>query len=223
MRKTVSLAIAAATMLAANIGFAAPLSDYSAGKTAIDLTFRNTDVADKGPGYDISFDKKNNMDWGITTGLGNKFAVQYNGYNAKTKDTYVEQFGISGKGELKNQELNVLYKIDDNVSAYMGVVQSKWTISEDSSGSSSTDSKNEIQFGLIGSTKIVDKTTAYASFAAGSDLINWKVGLSQEIVPNVDLNVDYRSLKVKNLTGSDFTDKVDTTAKGLGVGVTYKF
>jgi len=223
MRKTVSLAIAAATMLAANIGFAAPLSDYSAGKTAIDLTFRNTDVADKGPGYDISFDKKNNMDWGITTGLGNKFAVQYNGYNAKTKDTYVEQFGISGKGELKNQELNVLYKIDDNVSAYMGVVQSKWTISDDSSGSSSTDNKNKIQFGLIGSTKIADKTTVYASFAAGSDLTNWKVGLSQEIAPNIDLNVDYRSLKVKNLTGNDFTDKVDIAAKGLGLGVTYKF
>lgn len=223
MKKTVSLVIATATMLVASVGFAAPLTNYSAGKTAIDLTFRSSDFADKGPDYDVSLDKKNSMDWGITTGLGNKFAIQYNGYNAKSKDTYVPQFNLTGKGELKNQELNVLYQIDEHVSAYTGIVQSKWIINDNISGSSSTDNKSKIQFGLVGSTKIADKTTAYATLAVASDLTNWKVGLSQAIAPNLDLNVDYRRLLVKGLTGNDFTDKVDITAKGWGYGVTYKF
>lgn len=223
MKKTASLTIATAMILAASVGFAAPLTDYSAGKTAIDLTFRNSDVNDKGPGYDVSFDKSNNLDWGITTGLGNHFALQYNGYNANTKDTSIAQFGIIGKGELKTQEFNVVYQLDEHVSAYTGMVKSKWDISDNVSGSSSTDSKSKLQFGLVGSTKIADKTTAYASFAMASDFTNWKIGLAQEIAPNLDLNVDYRRLQVKNLTGNDFTDKVDITAKGLGFGVTYKF
>jgi len=221
MKKTISLAIAAATMLAASIGFAAPLNDYSAGKTAVDITFREDDVAYKGPGYDVSFDKKNNVEWGITTGLGNNFAIQYIGYDTKTKNTYVADFGTSGKGELKTSEYNLLYKIDEHVAAYAGIVQSKWTISGDSFDSSSTDNKSKVQFGVIGSTKIADKTTAYASFAVASDVTNWKLGVSQEIAPNVAINLDYRYLKVKNLTGNDFSDKVDVTEKGLGLGVTY--
>lgn len=221
MKKKVSLAITVATMLSANIGFAAPLTDYSAGKTAIDLTFRNSDVNDKGPSYDISLNKKSNLDWGITTGLGNQFAIQYNGYNAKTKDTTISS--ITGNGELKTQEFNVLYQIDKNVSAYTGIVRSKWSINDSTPSSSSTDTKSKLQFGLIGSTKIADKTTAYASFAVASDYTNWKIGLSQEIAPNLDFNVDYRRLQVKKLTGNDFTDQVDITAKGVGFGVTYKF
>lgn len=223
MKKAASLAIAIATLFTASIGFAAPLTDYTTGKTAIDLTFRNADVKDKGPGYDVSLDKKCNLDWGITTVIGNKFALQYNGYNAKSKDTTVPQFGITANGELKTQEFNVLYQIDEHLSAYTGIAQSKFTINDDTYGSSSTDNKSKLQFGLVGYTKLAEKTTAYASVGVASDWSNWKVGLSQEIAPNLELNLDYRRLQVKNMSGNNFTDKVDITAKGWGLGVTYKF
>lgn len=168
----------------------------------------------------------------MTTGLGNDFALQYNGYNPKSKDTVVYSDPTETDSmniKLKTQELNVLYKLDKNISAYAGLVRLKATanqtvdVSGISTGSSdSSDTKNKIQFGLVGSTKIADKTTAYASVGVASDFTNWKIGLSQEIAPNVEFNVDYRSLKAKSLAINNIGD-VDVTAKGVGFGVSYKF
>ena len=232
MKKTAILAVAAATMLTASIGFAAPLTDYSVGKMSIDLTWRQSDIKGEAPAGDVSLDKKYNLDWGITTGLGNNFALQYNGYNPKSKDTVIYSDPTETDSmniKLKTQELNVLYKLDKNISAYAGLVRLKATanqtvdVSGISTGSSdSSDTKNKIQFGLVGSTKIADKTTAYASIGVASDFTNWKIGLSQEIAPNVEFNVDYRNLKAKSLAINNIGD-VDVTAKGVGFGVSYKF
>lgn len=224
MKKTAIFAFAAATMLTTSIGFAAPLTDYSTGKTSIDLTWRNSDINAKSQDSDDSLDKKGNLDFGITTGLGNNFAIQYNYYNAKSKETSLpDGYGGTYKedGSLKTQELNVLYKIDKNLSAYTGIVRVKGNINSDGNGFSS-DNKNKLQFGLVGSTKITDKTTAYASIGVASDYTNWKVGVSQEIAPNLELNVDYRKLEAKKLNFNGVGD-ADITTKGLGVGVSYKF
>lgn len=234
MKKTAILAITAATMLTASIGFTAPLTDYSAGKTAIDLTFRNSDVDATASGnHSLSktFDGKSSIDWGITTGLGNNFAIQYNGYNAKSKDKVLYSDASENDSlnfKLKVQEFNLLYKLDENISAYTGIVRTKGDMNENdtingvtTSNGSSTNTNSKLQFGLAGSTKIADKTTAYAQVGVASDFTNWKVGVSQEIAPNLDLNVDYRRIEAKNLTSSG--TKVDLTAKGLGFGVTYKF
>jgi opacity protein-like surface antigen len=227
MKKTAILAIAAATMLTTSIGFAAPLTDYSAGKTSIDLIWRNSDNELKTSDGTDSLDKKSNLDFGITTGLGNNFAIQYNDYNAKSKETTLPD-GFGGTyqehGSLKTQELNVLYKIDKNVSAYTGVVRVKGNVNSDGNGFSSN-TKNKMQFGLVGSTKIADKTTAYAVVGVASDYTNWKVGVSQEIAPNLEFTVDYRRLQAKKLTfdvaGTPLD--ADVTVKGLGFGVGYKF
>lgn len=223
MKKSTVLAMVAATMLTTSVGFAAPLNDYSTGKTSIDLTFRQSDVNAKGPDFSDSLDKKGNLDFGITTGLGNNFALQYNGYNAKSKVTALPD-GDGGtyneQGTLKLQELNVLYKLDKNVSAFAGLVKVKGEVSADGD-SISSNSKNKVQFGLIGSTKLADKTTAYAQVGFASDYTNWKVGVSQEIAPNLEFNVDYRRINAKKLNFAD-TD-IDVTTKGIGVGVTYKF
>ena len=58
MKRTVILAITATTMLTASVCFAILLTDYSVGKTSIDLTWRNSDVYGKAPDGDAS-------DWGL--------------------------------------------------------------------------------------------------------------------------------------------------------------
>ena len=239
MKKTAILAMAAATMLTTSIGFAAPLTDYSTGKTSIDLTWRSSDGkisgTDSAGSWETSFGKKHNLDLGVTTGLGNNFAIQYNGYNAKSKDAVswsdADETGISHL-ELKTQELNVLYKLNKNVSVYTGVVRVKAQENANVSftdgspsvtESYSTKTKNKIQFGLVGSTKLADKTTAYAQVGVASNFTNWKVGVSQEISPNLDFNVDYRGVKAKKLEFEGEAEKFDATSKGFGFGVTYKF
>ena len=163
------------------------------------------------------------MEFGITTGLGNNFALQYSNFNGKSKNTTLDD-GAGGtydvQGTLKVQEFNVLYKLDKNVSAFAGLVKVKGEVTD--SGITTTSSgKNKVQFGLIGSTKLGDKTTAYAQVGFASSYTNWKIGVSQEIAPNLELNLDYRSISAKklNFAGTD----TDITSKGLGLGVTYKF
>lgn len=225
MKKTAILAMAAATMLTTSVGFAAPLSDYSTGKTSVDLTWRQSDVTVKGPDYSDSLGKKGNMEFGITSGLGNNLAIQYNGFNAKSKNTALDD-GAGGtydaQGTLKVQEFNVLYKLDKNVSAFAGLVKVKGEIT-DTGITTTSNSKNKVQFGLIGSTKLAEKTTAYAQVGVASDFTNWKVGVSQEIAPNLELNVDYHRIQAKKLSFNGGLGDVDVTAKGLGVGISYKF
>ena len=236
MKKIAILTMVATTVLTTSIGFASPLHDYSPGKTVIDLNFRNADVdanASAGGNNVLSqtFGKKSNIDWGITTGLGNKIAFQYNGYDAKSKDAVMYRDGTETNSmnfTLKTQEFNVLYQLDKNVSVYTGLVKTQGSYNQNdtydgitTSTGSSTNRKNKIQFGLVGSTKLADKTTAYAQIGVASDFTNWKIGVSQEIAPNLEFNVDYRRIQVKNLDNSG--TNVDITAKGFGFGASYKF
>ena len=223
MKKKI-LAFLAATSLMTSVAMAAPMTDYSQGKTAIDLTMRNTE----GKAIGNTYKEKYNLDWGVTTGLGNDWAIQYRQFNPKSKSTSysdVDDFGNpftgSAKAQLKTSEINVLRKVTDNVSIYAGVMRTKAEFEDTLDSPFSSNSKNKWQLGLVGSTQIADKLTGYASVGAGKDLTSWQIGVAYEVAPNVDFNVDYRQIKVDNLkfVGEDF----DVKAKGLGFGVTYKF
>lgn len=233
MKKNALIATVVGATLISSIGFASPMNDYSAGKASVDLTMRQSDVSMGIPNKKISFDKKNNWEYGLTAGLGNNFAIQYNGYNAKSDNTLdYQDASVTSTMDtsLKTQEINVLYKLNNNVSAFAGLVRVKGTFYAKDvylDGTvdvldNSKDTKNKMQIGLIGSTKIANKTTAYASIGVASDYTSWKVGVSQEIAPNVEFNVDYRRTDVKNVNFVGL-DAVDLTAKGVGFGVSYKF
>ena len=225
MKKTAILTMTAGAMLATSIGFAAPLNDYSAGKTSVDVTWRQSSLDATSQGATDSLSKKGSMEFGITTGLGDNFAFQYTNANNKSKDTNLPD-GSGGtyreNGSLKMQEFNVLYKLDKNVSAYVGMVNLKGTINDTDAGTSSG-SKNKLQFGVMGSTKLADKTAAYAQIGVASSFNSWKIGIAQEIAPNLELNVDYRRTQAKKMNFDNGLGDVDMTAKGLGVGISYKF
>ena len=233
MKKKAVIVLAIASTFFCGIGSASPLTDYSAGKTAIDLTWRSADINGDNQGDNADFGNKKGLDWGITTGLGNNFALQYSGYNVKSKEAVLYQDAtetFSMKSQLKTQEINVLYRLNDNLSAYTGLVRLSGNNSvKDVLNNVATEqsfdmnTKNKIQIGLVGSTKIAEKTTAYVQVGLASDYTNWKIGLSQEFAPNLELNVDYRRLEAKNLNYVGTNNSIDATIKGVGFGVTYKF
>ena len=217
MKKKV-LAFLAATSLMTSLSMAAPQTDYSPGKTTIDLTMRNTKEKYTGGTYD----KKNNIDWGVTTGLGNDWAIQYRQFNPKSKwTTFNDRSGtILVKNQLKTREINVLRKVTDNVSVYAGIMGVQGVLDYVSYPTLKSSSKNKLQLGLVGSTKIADKLIGYASVGAGKDLTAWQIGAAYEVAPNMDFNVDYRQIKAKmNFRGFE----PDGEAKGLGFGISYKF
>jgi len=209
----------AALLMVSSVGFASPLTDYSQGKVAIDLSVRSSnDVTDNGTSYD---GKDTNFNYGVTVGLGNKFAFQYKQDNADAKDKYWGA-GYSDHSEVASNQYNVLYQINPNVSAFVGLTNTKPTYKYTGN---SHDGKNTTgyQVGVIGTVPIGDKATAYASLGYGDQIEDYEFGLGYAIAQNLELNVGYKDTKFKklnwNVGGSDFTYK----AHGLTYGVTYKF
>ena len=215
-KKTATLI--SAMLLISSVGFASPLNDYSAGKTAIDLTVRsNADInwVDGGASADLT-GKSGNLDWSITTGLGNKWAIQFRQFNAESK------IGLwDDAWKTKSQEVNVLYQLDKNVSAFVGSFRAS---NNNITTGLNTGTKSTAQFGLIGSTKIAENTALYGIIGLGSGIRNLEVGLSYEVARNLELNLSYRSLKVTGIPyGPGWGPNSEYTAKGLGYGLTYKF
>lgn len=200
---------------------AAPLDDYSLGKTAVDLNVIPNDDShltnDKG--YDQSPNSKSGMDFGVTTGLGNNFALQYRQFNVKTKDFNDGYFSEAAK--LSNAELNLLYQVDKNWSTFIG---SRWSTLTDYIPLANTSyfaKRNVMQFGLTGSCLIADRTSLYGSVTAGHDLSAYEVGLSYKFTENLEGNLFYKDINVKNIQFP--TVQSSSEFKGLGYGITYQF
>jgi hypothetical protein len=227
--------IVIALVLISSTAFASPLTDFSSGKGAIDLTLRDTTNSGNvtvAP-YIISGDgaSKLNLDGALTFGLGNNLALQFRAFSPESKDTTLTG-AMTGtdRSKFTTSEFNILYKLDKNVAIFTGYVTAKGEMSFSNypGKNFTTKSKNLWQFGVVASTPIGEKTTLWASAAAGTNsLTNLEIGVGYEIAPNLELNVNYREIKASDFTGTSSDGSAVTTkdlkAKGPGFGITYKF
>jgi len=212
-------------VLMVNSADAAPLTDYSPGKTAIDVTWRHDlDLDDYWKGYVYPAEgKDSNLDWGVTTGLGNKFALQYRQFNPKGEGDYTDL--EEGKYhlfevKLKSHEANLLFQLDKHFSSFIGWHRSKLTWLDNGERSVSQ-KKGQLQIGIIGVADLGNKTKLYGNVGFAPDLQNFEAGISYELTGDIDLNLSYRYLKVNEI--KLFTVPEDFRAKGWGLGFTYKF
>jgi predicted porin len=207
MRKIVSLlaVMLLAGMLISSVCLASPLTNYSLGKTAVDIDWYPSLKADINSQNKDG--KSNNIDWGITTGLGHNFALQYSQFNPETKYYAGNRIGVN------TQQVNVLYKLDNTVSAFTGWNQAKL------SSVAGASNQNTLQIGLIGDTQLATNTRLYGLAGFGRHLFNSEAGVSYEFAKATELNLFYRYTKINHLQ----PDSVDTTFKGVGLGLTYTF
>lgn len=233
MKKKVLLTLAAA-MAVTSVSFASPLSNYDKGSLAIDLNMSISPKLESGE----SIDAKSRLGAGISYGIGNKFAVQYNYSDNKSKNTPFEEddgtnYAIGTlNAQVTGQQFNLLYQINPNISAFAGWTKSKLKVNStfeygDGSGplgnGSTTDkeSQNGYQVGFIGQTKLADNLTGWALIGAGNKVNAYEIGVGYDLAKNTEFNVFYRQTKYKDFGDSD--DKYDVKTKGLGAGLTFKF
>lgn len=244
-----------------SVAMASPLTDFSRGNAALDINYRanadyNVDPGIDGKGKlgDVAFDSNNNLEWGYTYGIGNNWAMQYRQATLKgTLGLYNGNYGQSEsekrystttinanvEAKAKVEEYNVLYKINKNLIAFTGAVKVAPSarlnlgISPYGSGDIAIagHDKNIWQFGLQGVVPFADKYTGYGIAAYGSDYRNLEAGVGYQISKNVEFNVNYRDIKIDNMTmvGVNIPDSgigdvtSDVHQKGFGFGLTYKF
>jgi len=187
--------------------FAAPQTDIQQGKTAVDLGVFNSKTAINGD----DFDTNTKIDAGITTGLSDKYAIQYK-YHAlgSGNDPY------GNKSDINTQEFNVLYKLTPTTDAFVGLHRI-----DGSYDSSDIDAKNKVQVGITSTVPLSSAVSAWGTLAAGSDLVTLEAGLSHPLSRSADLNVYYRYTKDNDLRY--YGQKFDFENNGFGLGVTMKF
>lgn len=218
--------IFASLFLFVGVATASPLTDYSAGKVAIDLDWRNTELQGSYAGtYALDFKKKYSVDGGITIGLGNKFAFQFNAFNPTPKPTDMAVFsGDSFTSKLSSQQYNIMYQFKPGFAAYTGVMHASGSFEDLDGGPwATTDDRNIWQFGVVATTKLSDKATGYGIVGVGKDLTNWVAGISFQVTPNTELNISYRDLKIDHFVTTGMGARLDSQASGLGLGITCKF
>ena len=220
-KRPLLLAVVAATVTSA--AFATPQTQWQEGQWQVDLGAWNTEAsadANKlvGEGGDFTTDNKWNFTGGVTYGLNDRWAVQYNYYGLKTdaKD------GIGTDGNA--QEVNALYSINKNFAAYAGYNRIKNKVTADGDNLSQTN--NVAQIGIIGKAPITDKLDVYGKAAIGTQNTTiWEAGLGYGITPDLDVNVGYRYVNTKLTDKCDFgaLDDANISYKGIIAGLSYRF
>jgi len=229
-----SLILLSGTMLIASVGFAAPLTDYSSGKFAIDLTVSPSleQVAtNMDKGYEFVTDgvpiSKSSVTYGLTAGLGNNWAVQYRSHRVNSETG--GNFSIGTK--LSGYEANILYKVDKNFFAFAGYTNFKLDLYENLDGKYTGKSTSGAQIRAVVVVPVSDKVSTYGIVSTGSKVDNFEVGLSYKINKNVDFNMGYADRKYKGLTTEHFSNndgpmstvyKAGLHTQGVNWGVTIK-
>lgn len=208
----VILAVLLCTFMTAGVTTASPLTDYSAGKVALDINW--TPSLDMEANSLTGDGKSGNFDYGLTAGLGNNWAIQYRYFNPVSKDYGGIHAGV------RSQEVNILYKLDKNLSAFAGWHQARLTTN---APGFSLPSKSTWQVGLIGTTELGKKTTLYGIVGAGSSLLNAEAGFAYALAKDLDVNLFYRYKRIDDLKVDGYSGDIDATVKGFGLGLTYRF
>jgi len=202
-------------MMFCSSSFASPLMDYSPGKTALDFSVHsNTQL-------DVSSFKAHSssipIEWGITVGLDGKFALQYQQFSLMTNQGDPTSQGSLRPASQNFKEMNLLYKIDKNLSVFVGALRHTYHTT-DGYYDWTAPTVNAFQGGLVGVAELGNGFSAYGVVAAGTKSARkYEVGLSYAILPELDIDVYYKDQKV--LLSNPDCNRV----KGMGYGITYKF
>lgn len=215
MKKIVIICTMLFALSIAAVGFAAPMTDYSKGRAAVDLEFGlGLDLEQNGKKLD---GKHSNIDGSITVGIGNDFAIQYR--QADYKGTLDNAWFKTRR--LNTQEFNLLYKIDKNVSVFAGFNKAYYTILVPGMELKGREN-NGWQVGALAVKSIAPKTSLYGVVAAGADHRKYELGVAYAFKKDMEINLSYMDFKYSDMDVPRGGD-ADIRVKGLACGVTLKF
>lgn len=218
MKKTLALTMGLSLLLSGSV-FASPQVNFEKDKVSVDIAITNPELETSDNVFTGStkWNKKTNFDFGITSGMGNNFALQYK-YQSNDADV------SWGKANSNIQELNLLYKIDEHVHAFAGLHQLSGDITIPVLGTGDVKNTNRFQLGITALVPLNQNLNGWATVAAGDDNNSYEVGLSHPVSENTDLNVFYRYKKFKNLEIENVgAYRFEAESKGLGFGLTMRF
>jgi len=223
VKKTILLVTGALVFAMAGVCSASPLTDFSKGNASIDLAVRSGgDVDVSAESYTYSLDGKDgNFEGTLTYGLGNNIAIQYRNTTGDSKTIGDYSFKTTSSAN----EFNVLYKLNNNLAAFVGWTQAKAGL-ESYSMKLKGDNVNGYQVGITGVANFGEKVKGYATLATGNHITNAEIGVGYALGKNCEFNIGYKDTKYNDLSisydGESYSG-YDYELKGMTYGISYKF
>lgn len=184
---------------AVEIEFGASVGSKVTGKSEKILTKKVEADGDKGYKY------------GINYGISDKFILQYKGGTFITKRAEVPQkimgntFILSGIAEANANEFNLLYKVNDNVSAVVGYLDSSIAYNDvmftlpGKVASVPTEDVKRFQAGIMYHQPISDKYTFYTNAVFGKDIHTINSGITYKITDDTSFSIGYAERVYRNV------------------------
>lgn len=205
MKKSIFAVLTALTVCVSGAALAAPQTTFQEGQVQVDAGAMNT----KSEIGALNSDSTWNFQGGITYGVSDKVGIQYQ-YSGLSTD--VNDRDVT-KGN--QQEVNVVYSLNNNVAAYAGYNR----INNDF-GRYGSSTNNVAQVGLIGKAPLADNLDVYGKVGVGTkDTTTWEAGLSYKATSDLDINAGYRYVD----TAGRHSNDASVTYKGLVTGISYRF
>ncbi|HBS60248.1 MAG TPA: hypothetical protein DEA44_13385 [Firmicutes bacterium] len=206
MKKTMLACLAGAYFLT-GVGQAAPAVDIAKGDTLFDISYNRLHV-------DVADLKLNATEIGLTHGLSDKIALS-TGVTFTGDETFTLNNQQAGPFDAKIYDVKLQYKMTKELAPFIGY--KKWEINyEGLPADREVASKSGLQYGLLYNQKLSEKTSAFAAASFGRDMQEYKVGLAYNLNKNCSAEINYKKISL------DAHDK-DIDAKGVGLGISYKF
>lgn len=206
--KKIILGTTALSLLVVSVAFASPMTSMTQGTGKIDASFSlGSSFKADSEGRSVDLDGKTRGRLGVTYGLGDKVGIDYK---------YVGHAGDSYDSSLQSNQLNLMYQFNPNVAVFAGYVHNRFKASND--GESAHLSESGYQVGVLGTMKIAERTSAWASIGGGNKITAYEIGVGYDLTHNFDLDLFYNDTKYKGF-------KADSSAKthGVNLGITYHF
>ncbi len=197
------LLVLAIILAMSSVAMAAPLTNLEKGESAAGYLYWNpkADVS----GLDLGNSKANGFY--VETAVSDKVIIGLETIKGN-HSTYLA--GYKFKVDTRFTDITVQYKVDDAFRLIAG--NRNYDTSASFASVSYEGSGNEFFYGIGASTKLGDKTTAYATVTNSSIATEFQIGANHSINENLMLNINYRNY-----------DEDDASLKGIGAGVIYKF
>lgn len=223
-KKVLALTAALGIILGGTVANASPISDFDKGALEIEFgSTLNSSVSGKGTLHP-SADGKEGFKYGVAYGLGNNTALLLKGGKFKSEDATValgaQELTTYAKSDIR--ELDVVYKLTDNVSAAVGYVEN--TISYGKYVNK--EKASSLHVGLIANKKINDSLKAFTGVMVGNDVLYWEAGLGIKLAEDTNLNVAYGEREFNNVAiavpVANFKDVIDYKMKGITFMLSHK-
>ena len=243
---------------------ASPLDDYSkAGNVGISIYTMRADMGDDYTGsrwywFNSGVDFGSKWSWGgeLTVTVAPKWALSFDYAQYKNKERLAHDWGLSKdnlSSSLRSTNLKLKYqayaKERLTLTPYLGIGLNKsrqflryGVMSNTSTLGYSTKRKTNLMAGLT-AVYALDKEKRFKTYfdgALGSKMYSWNIGVSYEVVKNLEMDFGYKCYQVRGLeygypntalTSSNGNihyyladnGKIKSTSKGIYFGLSYKF